>query len=96
MYGVCKICGCTENDPCYHPDWGMCWWVDDTHELCSHCADPEIADDPDTCHCVNSTDSMKMGVPDLNETCADCVHMLREENECMVEKCKFERRAELL
>lgn len=31
-------------------------------------------------------------IPDLSETCADCVHMLREENECMVDKCNFERR----
>lgn len=56
-YGVCKICGCTENDPCYHPDYGTCWWVDDTHELCSHCADPEIAEDPATVHCINSSDA---------------------------------------
>lgn len=55
MYGVCKICGCTEKDPCYHPDWGMCWWVDETHELCSHCADLEIKNDPATEHCINSS-----------------------------------------
>lgn len=55
MYGVCKVCGCTENDPCFHPDWGMCSWVDDTHELCSHCADSEIYNDPQTFHCVNSS-----------------------------------------
>lgn len=24
--GVCRICGCTENDPCFHPDHGTCWW----------------------------------------------------------------------
>lgn len=55
MYGVCKICGCTEKDPCFHPDWGMCWWVNTTHDLCSHCADPDIANDPETTHRVNST-----------------------------------------
>ena len=38
MYGVCKVCGCTEKDPCYHPDWGCCWWADDTEELCVECS----------------------------------------------------------
>ena len=54
MRGVCKKCGCTENDPCFHPDYGCCWWVDDSHELCSHCADEEIANDPRTKHCIGS------------------------------------------
>ena len=53
-YGVCKVCGCTDNDPCHNPEHGNCWWVDDTHELCSHCADPEIANHPATQHCINS------------------------------------------
>ena len=35
----CKVCGCTENDACYHPDYGTCWWVDENEDLCSHCAD---------------------------------------------------------
>ena len=47
-YGICKICGCTNSRACYHPEHGFCWWVDDTHELCSHCADKKIADDPRT------------------------------------------------
>lgn len=86
MYGVCKICGCRDDDPCFHPDWGMCWWVDDTHELCSHCADHDIADDPQVSHCINSE---PMTVPDLSEECWNCSHMIREENVCAVEKCQF-------
>lgn len=66
MYGVCKICGCTEKDPCFHPDWGMCWWVNTTHDLCSHCADPDIANDPETTHRVNST-GMSGDCSDLSE-----------------------------
>ena len=53
MYGICKICGCSNFNPCYHPEHGYCWWVDDTHELCSHCADKTISEDPETVHCVN-------------------------------------------
>lgn len=52
--GICRICGCTENDPCFHPDYNTCWWADDEHTLCSHCAAPEIKDDPRTEHCINS------------------------------------------
>lgn len=86
------MCGCRDNDPCFHPDWGMCWWVDDTHELCSHCADPEIADDPETSHCVNSN-----GMPcsDLDEGCWNCANMYRDENVCVLTgPCKYERRKE--
>jgi len=42
-YGKCKICGCTDNNACVHPDFGSCWWMDDSHELCSHCV--ELPDD---------------------------------------------------
>lgn len=58
-YGVCKVCGCTDKDPCFNPRHGNCWWVDETHELCSHCSDPEIAEDPETVHCINSSDPYK-------------------------------------
>lgn len=68
-YGVCKVCGCTDNDPCHNPDYGNCWWVDDTHELCSHCADPEIAEDPATVHCINSSDDFLLS---LEEELACC------------------------
>lgn len=52
--GVCGICGCTENDPCFHPDHGTCWWADESQTICSHCADTEISADPATEHCINS------------------------------------------
>ncbi len=57
--GVCRVCGCTEDNPCEHPDHGTCWWVDDDCTLCSHCADlcddpsENICNDPQTVHCVN-------------------------------------------
>ncbi len=44
-YGTCKICGCTEDAACYHPEFGLCFWIDETHELCSHCV--ELKDDLD-------------------------------------------------
>lgn len=31
--GVCCACGCTNRYGCS----GGCWWVDDTHTLCSRC-----------------------------------------------------------
>lgn len=49
--GVCRKCGCTWDNPCYHPDYDYCWWVDDTATLCSHCADPDIEKESE--HCVN-------------------------------------------
>ena len=57
--GVCRVCGCTEDNPCEHPDHGTCWWVDDDCTLCSHCDDlcddpsENICNDPQTVHCVN-------------------------------------------
>lgn len=53
-FGVCRECGCTEDDPCFNPNVGTCWWADDEHTLCSHCADPRIKNDPETEHCINS------------------------------------------
>lgn len=44
MYGTCKICGCTDDDACVHPDFGECFWLDDNHEVCSHCI--ELPGDP--------------------------------------------------
>jgi hypothetical protein len=32
---TCRQCGCSENDPCVHPQFGPCWWAED--DLCSHC-----------------------------------------------------------
>lgn len=51
---VCRVCGCTWGDPCYNPLHGFCWWADETQTICSHCADPAIADDPLTLHRVSS------------------------------------------
>lgn len=52
--GVCRVCGCTEDDPCHNPNVGNCWWADETQTICSHCADKKIAEDPMTKHCINS------------------------------------------
>lgn len=48
--GTCRVCGCTATRACTNPTHGNCWWVDETETLCSHCALPEIADDPFTFH----------------------------------------------
>ena len=72
-YGVCKVCGCTGNDPCFNPMYGNCWWADDTHELCSHCADPKIADDPETIHCINSHGPYKQALEE-RLVCCHCQH----------------------
>lgn len=54
LEGICRICGCTENDPCFNPKRGFCRWADESRTLCSHCAIKEIAEDPETVHCVNT------------------------------------------
>lgn len=43
--GICRVCGCTENDACTHPVYGSCWWVNETETLCSHCATDKIKND---------------------------------------------------
>lgn len=55
--GVCRVCGCTEKDPCYNPQYGNCWWHDYNLTLCSHCANWLIFRDPYTVHRVNSVKS---------------------------------------
>lgn len=74
MYGVCKVCGCTDDDPCFHPDYGFCWWVDETHELCSHCADPDLRDSPVTTHRVNSSEGIMQDPFEVAklEQCSHC------------------------
>lgn len=52
-YGICKVCGCTDTNPCYNPKFGFCWWHDEKHTVCSHCADAEIRESPSTVHRVN-------------------------------------------
>lgn len=54
VFGKCSVCGCTDDDPCYHPDYGTCSWANEEHTICSHCADPQIANDSVTEHCINS------------------------------------------
>lgn len=56
--GICRVCGCSDYNPCRNPHYGNCSWVDEEHTLCSHCADLvdgdwSCKDDPDTVHCVN-------------------------------------------
>lgn len=54
MKGTCKHCGCTLNNPCYHPDFGTCWWEDESETECSHCVNPEIQNKPGVEHRINS------------------------------------------
>lgn len=35
--GICKKCGCTDNDACHDTDTGSCYWLKE--DLCSACAD---------------------------------------------------------
>ena len=49
----CPKCGCTESNACTHPDFGTCWWVNDSIDTCSHCFFEEIAKDPHTEHPSN-------------------------------------------
>ncbi|MBQ9624089.1 MAG: hypothetical protein IJR39_12260 [Treponema sp.] len=51
--GICKVCGCSMNNPCYNPKQGFCWWADESETLCSHCESKSIKDDKETVHCVN-------------------------------------------
>jgi hypothetical protein len=41
-FSTCKICGCTDNNACIHPEKENCHWVDADHTLCSHCLDKLI------------------------------------------------------
>lgn len=36
MEKTCRVCGCTHNRACCHPELGNCWWAEP--DLCSHCA----------------------------------------------------------
>lgn len=68
-YGTCKICGCTDNDcsQCIEKTGFPCYWVDDTHELCSACDTanemPEEFEDEDDFQSCNDCD--------LPDACAD-------------------------
>jgi hypothetical protein len=41
MSGVCKVCGCTDNNACITL-LGPCWWVDETQTLCSACINGQL------------------------------------------------------
>lgn len=79
-YGICKVCGCTEKDPCFNPIHGHCWWADDTHELCSHCAEPKIYYDPETRHCVNSTCHCNQSLAEVL-ACKNCKYWHKESDD---------------
>jgi hypothetical protein len=35
---MCRVCGCSDLDPCVHPDFGdPCAWTPDRESLCSVC-----------------------------------------------------------
>lgn len=51
-YGKCIVCGYTQFNACYHPDYGSCWWIGEKCLLCSHCANPDIYSDPNTEHAI--------------------------------------------
>jgi hypothetical protein len=40
-YGRCRVCGCTDDDcsSCVLATGESCWWVDESHTLCSRCVD---------------------------------------------------------
>lgn len=59
MNEKCTKCGCTYNNPCWHPKYGFCWWTNAEHTLCSHCSEKKIKDDPKTVHCVNNIPDWK-------------------------------------
>lgn len=42
---TCRICGCTENNPCITPPDGPCHWI--ASDICSACAGVATDDDPD-------------------------------------------------
>lgn len=53
-YGICKICGCTDHNPCFNYKHGFCWWTTPEHDVCSHCYGGVVPkDDPYTIHCVD-------------------------------------------
>lgn len=41
--GKCRICGCTETEPCEMDGGESCGWADETQTLCTKCEEPEAA-----------------------------------------------------
>lgn len=53
--GVCQVCGCTDDNPCFNEDIPeqYCSWANPEQTLCTFCANEEIYNDPKTIHCCN-------------------------------------------
>lgn len=58
--GICRICGCTTNNPCYNPKEGFCWWMDNSETLCSHCDIAPVKNSEETLHRVNDLPNWKV------------------------------------
>jgi len=41
--GICSVCGCSELDPCYEKDYGLCGWANEDRTICTRCAREIIA-----------------------------------------------------
>jgi DNA-directed RNA polymerase subunit RPC12/RpoP len=51
--GVCKVCGCTENNACM-TEVGPCFWVNEEKDLCSNCVqENDIFQPMHVYHCAN-------------------------------------------
>ncbi|MGV2886202.1 hypothetical protein [Paenibacillus taichungensis] len=42
LVGVCRVCGCTDNNACVVLG-DPCYWVNDEHDLCSACKNTEAS-----------------------------------------------------
>ena len=51
------MCGCTETNLCWHPQFGTCGWADKTHEICTHCV--EFANDGQVINPLNHNQVLK-------------------------------------
>lgn len=50
--GICRECGCSENNACHNHSVGNCYWVDESETLCSHCSSSVLRNDPITCRLI--------------------------------------------
>lgn len=41
MKGLCKVCGCTDLNPCTAFDNWFCYWTNAEEDLCSFCLEEE-------------------------------------------------------
>jgi ParB/RepB/Spo0J family partition protein len=58
--GVCRECGCTEDNACEDED-GTCYWVDKEKTLCSACCRKHASGDPDVIEPPAKKSSKKKG-----------------------------------